>query len=95
MSGLLGNLSHADLMRMRDQPGADQRKLAPYEHRAFAREATSENPLMALSLAFGIPAYQLAKMLGLHGSRSGVDIEQVKQGYVGVGEGLKSGLLGK
>jgi hypothetical protein len=95
MNGLLGNMTHADLMRMREQPGADQRMLAPYEHRAFAREATQENPLMAISLVAGIPLYQLVKMLGLHGSRSGVDLEQVRQGYVGVGEGLRSGLLGK
>ena len=95
MSGLLGDLSHADLLRMRSMPGADQRKIAPYEHRAFAREQVSENPINALGLALGIPAYQLLKLLGLHGSRTGFDLEQAKQAYVGVGEGLKMGLLGK
>jgi hypothetical protein len=96
MSGLLGNLSHAELMALREKsPPERQGMLAPYEHRAFAREATAENPLMALSLATAIPAYQLAKLLRLHGSRTGPSLEQMRQGYVGIGEGLKTGLLGK
>lgn len=98
MSGLLSDLSHADLLQMRNKYNGSlgmQRALAPLEHRAYAREAVSENPAMALSLLLGIPAYQVAKMLGLHGSRSGADPDQLIQGYIGVGEGLKSGLLGK
>ena len=88
-NGLLSLLSHAELQRMRDEAAPEaQGMLAPYEHRAFAREATAENPLMALSLAAGIPAYQLAKLLGLTQSRSAPSLDQITQGYVGIGEGL-------
>ena len=97
MSGLLGNLdkrSHADLYSLRDKLPVDQQSLvAPYEHRAFAREVIADSPIMALSLSLGIPAYQLAKLLGITQSRTGPSLEQMKQGYVGIGEGL-SGLLG-
>jgi len=79
-----------ELWRLRENAPdkATQNLLAPYEHRAFAREATSENPLAALSLALGIPVYQLAKILGQTNSRSDPSLEQVKQGYLGIGEGL-------
>ena len=82
MSGLLGNMSHAELMALRDKSPPDrQSALAPYEHRAFARESTAENPLMALSLATAIPAYQLAKLLKLQNSSTGPSLEQMRQGY--------------
>ena len=62
--------------------------LAAYEPRAFAREATRENPLMALPIAAGIPLYQIAKMLGLTSSRSAPSAFQAGQGLLGIGEGL-------
>ena len=62
--------------------------LAGYEHRAFAREAVEDNPLMALSLLVATPAYQLAKMSGLTGSRSKPSMSQMGQGLLGIGEGL-------
>jgi hypothetical protein len=91
-NGILGSMGFNDLWRMRNaaQGKESQNAIAPYEHRAFAREATQENPLSALSLALGIPAYQLAKLLGLTDSRSDPSLEQMKQGYIGVGEGLLS-----
>ena len=65
-----------------------QDMLAAYEHRAFAREATRDNPLMALPIAAGIPIYQLAKALGLTSSRSAPSLHQAGQGLLGIGEGL-------
>lgn len=65
-----------------------QDMLAAYEHRAFAREATRDNPLMALPIAAGIPLYQVAKMLGLTSSRSAPSLYQAGQGLLGIGEGL-------
>lgn len=59
----LAQMTHAELFLAREKPGADQRRLAPAEHRAFAREAVEENPIMALSLGIAIPAYTAAKML--------------------------------
>ncbi len=62
--------------------------LAAYEHRAFAREATRDNPLMALPIAAGVPLYQLAKALGMTSSRSSPSLFQAGQGLLGIGEGL-------
>lgn len=91
MSGLLGDLSHQELMRLRNKYSdskAMQNALAPLEHRAYAREAVQNNPLMAASLIPAIPAYQLVKMLGLMGARSDPSLAQIIEGYKGVGQGL-------
>jgi hypothetical protein len=85
-------MSFAELRRLRDylpDPKAQQ-FLAPYEHRAFAREYMSQNPVKGLGLLAGIPGYQAAKGLGLMGSRTGFSDPwgQMKQGYMGMGEGL-------
>ena len=96
MSGLLGDprtMPHAALYALRDRlPPEEQARIAPYEHRAFAREVVADSPLMALSLIAGVPAYQVAKALGIARSRTRPSVEQLKQGYIGIGEGL--GLLG-
>ena|SRR5690242_8543791 len=85
-------MSFAELRRLRDSlpdPMA-QKFLAPYEHRAYAREYASQNPVMGLGLLGAIPSYQAAKGLGLVGSRTGFSdpLNQMKQGYMGMGEGL-------
>jgi len=81
---------HAALFSLREQVAnpAQQIELAPLEHRAFAREVVAENPLMAISLLFGIPAYQVAKRLGLRPNATPASQEQLIQGYKGLGEGL-------
>jgi hypothetical protein len=83
----LGGMDHASLYNARSYAGKDQQGiLSPYEHRAFAREATQENPLMALPIAAGTLAYQPYKWV--MGSRSAPALDQVTQGLTGVGEGL-------
>jgi hypothetical protein len=49
-----------------------------------------QNPIKGLGLLGGIPGYQVAKGLGLVGSRtgSGDPWGQIKGGYTGMGEGL-------
>lgn len=80
-----------ELRMLREQPGADQEKLAAMEHRAFAREWTQENPVVApLSLAFAIPGYALAKQLGLMSGRSKPSFHQMGQSYLGIVDGLKA-----
>jgi hypothetical protein len=89
MSGMLPTMSHADLYRMRNAPGADQGMLGPYEHRAFAREFAQESPVRAaVSLPFAIPAYSAAKALGLTNARSSASLAEILQGYRGLLEGL-------
>lgn len=84
-------MSHAELYRARinAKTPEEQKHIAPYEHRAFAREYTEENPVTgAVGLAVAIPAYQAAKATGLTSSRTGVDTKQMVEGYKGIAEGL-------
>lgn len=92
-------MDHADLMMMRQQnktrPGADE-FIAPYEHRAFARETTQANPpVNAAMLLFAIPAYYAAKSLGVNvntnsSAATPASTEQMRQGFYGVWDGLKN-----
>lgn len=84
----LSGMDHASLYAARQYvPKEQQGDISPYEHRAFAREATAENPWMGLPIAAGTLAYQPYKML-MGKSRSGASLNQVGQGLLGVGEGL-------
>lgn len=84
----LAGMSHASLYSARQYvPRELQGNISPYEHRAFAREATQENPLMALPIAAGTLAYQPYKFLKGQ-ARSPVSLDQVGHGLAGVGEGL-------
>lgn len=87
----LSEMSHAELYRLRGQPGADQALLAPFEHRAFSREFVQENPLAAsVSLPVAIPLYMLAKKLGLQKARSPASVDEMFAGYQGLIEGLRA-----
>lgn len=84
----LANLDHSVLLSARNgAPKYVQNLLAPYEHRAFAREATMENPLLALPIASGAVLYQPYKAI-MGKSRSDPSLNQMGQGLLGVGEGL-------
>lgn len=95
MAGLLNpddlaKMEHARLYMLREKLKSkqDQNALAGYEHRAFAREAVGDNPLMALPIAASIPLYQLSKMIPGLESRSDASWGQTGQGLLGIGEGL-------
>ena len=92
------NASHGDLlMRRAELPDDDplQQLIAPFEHRAFAREQAQTSPLStAVTMPFMIPGYAMMKALGLQSGRTPASIEQVKQGYIGLHEGLKASLFG-
>lgn len=89
-------LSWQELQMLRDKHAGNQKlqqQLAPFEHRAYARESVSENPLNALKFAFMIPGYQAAKAVGALDSDSSttpVSLDQFTQGFAGVGDGLMS-----
>ena len=80
------------LRKVNEKNGDLQAVLAPFEHRAYARESVAENPLMAASIGVATPAYALAKGLGLIGSRSGGSspFTQMAAGFRGIGEGLSA-----
>lgn len=86
-------LSHAELLLLRNKLPPDdprQAELAPLEHAAFAREWTAENPYLAApALAVSIPAYSLAKAVGLSSARTPGNITEVLEGYRGIGRGLR------
>lgn len=85
----LGQIDHATLYAARQYvPAAQQGQISPYEHEAFAREAVTENPLMALPITAGVLAYQPYKWL--MGARSAPSMDQVTQGLLGVGQGLRN-----
>lgn len=82
--------THAELYvaRSKAKTQEEQDKLAGLEHQAFAREATAENPLLAVPIALATPLYQAGKALGLTDSRSKPSVTQLGQGLKGIGEGL-------
>jgi hypothetical protein len=83
----LSQVDHASLYAAREYiPKELQGDISPYEHQAFTREATSEDPFMALPLVVGTLAYQPYKMV--MGARSKPSLKQTKQGLKGIGEGL-------
>lgn len=87
----MAGMDHASLYQMRERLGRNssmQGDISPYEHRAFAREATKDNPLMGLPIAAATPLYQLYKMATSQ-SRSRPSIDQITQGWTGVGEGIR------
>jgi hypothetical protein len=78
----LSKMNFTDLRMLRDKPGADQNRLAPYEHRAFAREYVATDPWKAIpSLAVAIPGYTAAKALGVQSARSDPSFNDIGQGY--------------
>jgi len=84
-------MSHSELYLAREKAATpeEQKHIAPYEHRAFAREYVEENPITgSIGLAVAIPGYQAAKAIGAHGTRTGVQGKQIAEGYKGIGEGL-------
>lgn len=84
----LAGMDHSTLYSARQYiPREQQNAISPYEHRAFAREASMENPLMALPIAAGTMLYQPYKAL-MGQSRSAPALDQVTQGFAGIGEGL-------
>lgn len=86
---LAESLPHAELYSLRGMaPPQMQNTLAPYEHQAFAREATAENPLLALPIAVGTPAYQVYK--AMFGARSDPSLQQIGAGWKGVAQGLRN-----
>jgi len=95
-------MSRAKLSSLRDQFANSpdvQAQIAPYEHQAFAREWTQENPLLAAhALDAAASKYWLAKQpallpasqaLGLVGSDpTPPSLDQVASAYRGIGQGL-------
>lgn len=74
-------------MRLKAKDPATQAQIAPYEHRAYAREQVADDPLQAVSMALAIPGYQTLKSF-VGKSRTPASWDQVSQGFAGIGDGL-------
>lgn len=95
LAELLASMPHSELYQMRATQPNMQDIIAPYEHRAFAREWATQSPFLAgVSLPFAIPAYTASKYLGINKARSPASLEEMKQGYIGLGEGLAQAMRG-
>ncbi len=91
----LSQMSHGELMYLRKALEKDRianTRLAPFEHQAFAREYTKQNPVSgALGIGAAIPVYALAKSLGFMqngGTATPTSLNQITAGYRGIGQGL-------
>lgn len=84
----MAQMGWQDLINLRAQltDRGQQNQVAPYEHRAYARENVT-NPLNALQMAVQIPGYQAFKAINGN-SRSDPSWSQVGQGLLGTWEGL-------
>lgn len=94
----LKSMSHAELYRLREKLNGDkaaQNAIAPYEHRAFAREAVAESPALAVPVAVAVPLYEATKLIGATGGRSASSLESMRQGFIGVGEGVAKAISRK
>lgn len=93
-----GSMSHMQLLMLRNSLSPNdprQAILAPYEHEAFAREYTEDNPFLgSIGLSVAIPAYAAAKALGLQHARTGPSIASILAGYKGIGQGIYNRLAG-
>ena len=86
----LDELDFNEIRRLRDlNPSQEhQNLLAGHDRRAFTRGSVNENPLWAGALAPVLPLELLIKKLTGMG-RSQPTLEQLFQGYKGIGQGLQ------
>lgn len=87
-------MSWAELLEARRKTNDPklQELLAPYEHRAYARETVADQPWMAPVFPPMIAGYQLLKA-ARGGARTKPSMAQVGHGLLGTWEGLRQGLL--
>jgi hypothetical protein len=86
----LESMGHFELMEKRSgaKTKEEQNRLAPYEHRAWAREYVKENPTAAVVLPGLIMAYNAAKGMGMREGRSDPSADAILEGLKGTVEGL-------
>lgn len=83
-----------DLLMQRQGAAPEaQARLGPREHGAYSELRVLDNPLLGpLEQLFAIPGYTLAKQLGVVGGRSPAGLDEMAEGYRGLGRGLLGNL---
>lgn len=89
-SDALATMTHSTLLRMRNQATTqeDQDRLAPYEHRAFAREYIKDKPEAAIIMPGMIMAYNVLRKAGVLKGRSDPNAKHILEGMKGYVEGI-------
>lgn len=89
-SDQLASMSHMSLIGLRSKATTEeeQSKLAPYEHRAFAREYIEEKPEAALVMPGMIMAYNVLRKAGVLKGRSDPNAKHIIEGLKGYVEGV-------
>lgn len=84
----------AALLRERQgAPAARQAALGPREHGAYAELRVRDRPILGpIEQLLAIPGYTAAKGLGLMRGRSGASVDEMAEGYRGVGRGVLQNL---
>lgn len=79
------------LLYERRGEGANQEYLGPKEHGAFAESRVREHPIYGpIEQLALIPGYTLSKLLRARSGRSSASIDEMAEGYRGVGRGMAS-----
>lgn len=89
-SDQLASMSHMSLIGLRSKATTEeeQSKVAPYEHRAFAREYIEENPEAAIVMPGMIMAYNVLRKAGVLKGRSDPNAKHIIEGLKGYVEGV-------
>jgi hypothetical protein len=97
----MAKMSWADLQDLRTKAGSDtnkQMRIAPYEHRAYAREQVSESPISAPLYAVMPAGYQVAKAVGAipkDEQSTPPSMKQMVEGMKGAYEGVSAAIKRK
>ena len=71
-----------------------QAVLGPLEHGAYSEMRVRDRPFLGpVEQLLAIPGYTLAKRLGLMGGRSPAGLDEMAEGYRGLGRGLLGNLV--
>lgn len=82
-----------ELLAQRREPGAEQEVLGPFEHGAYAESRVREHPLYGVVEQLGaVPGYTLAKALRLQSGRSPASVDEMAEGYRGIGRGVAANI---
>ena len=95
---IMSTLPFDMLLKMRDEYKDDpifQKKIAPYEHKAFAKMLVEHNPAFwTPTLAIMTPSYQAYKSAKkdyeIEKDATPPSMKQIMEGYKGIYEGLKT-----
>ena len=88
------SVTHQQMMAFRRlstmQDPMMQEIIAPYEHMAWSREYTKDNPRTGSDvMSLGVPMYQLGKMIGVNRGRTPASMDELFAGYQGISQGSR------